>query len=183
MGVYESLNRSILGGFLLKMLQALDWTCFTSSMTDTSLSNIYLHFLNWDCLDTPWMLTCRALTSLAVTLVFSLLLIIGCICDWQGSNGLPSLVAPSHLARRMISSAACQRFVTFLPSICITPPKSFNISLITISAKTLNRYGERTHPCLSPLLTRKSLTELCYVQSGDNVNFIERQLLAQAVWW
>src|SRR6218665_2447360 len=56
-------------------------------------------------------------------------------------------------AIRMISSAYL-RFVIRLPPIC-TPPS--RVSLITISARMLNRVRDSTHPCLTPLLILHSV--------------------------
>src|SRR6218665_1178100 len=56
----------------------------------------------------------------------------------------------------MISSAYL-RFVIRLPPICTPPSYPSRVSLITISATMLNRVGDSTHPCLTPLLILNSV--------------------------
>jgi len=44
--------------------------------------------------------------------------------------------------------------VTICPPICSPLWNQSTVSLITISARMLNKYGERTQPCRTPFLTR-----------------------------
>jgi len=44
--------------------------------------------------------------------------------------------------------------VIILPPFCSPPWNPSRVSLIIISARTLNKYGERTQPCQTPFLTR-----------------------------
>ena len=58
-----------------------------------------------------------------------------------------------EVANSMVSSAY-QQFMIILPPVCSPPWNPSRVSLVTISARMLNKYGERTQPCRTPMSTR-----------------------------
>jgi len=101
-----------------------------------------------------WMSKRHSIPSLAITLVLSTLmsrprLYLRLTRFRRPTNSCSSAL---EVANRKMSSAE-QRFVTIRPPICSPLWNPSRVSLMTISAKMLNKYRERTHLCRTPFLT------------------------------
>ena len=99
--------------------------------------------------------------SLAVTriLLFSVLISIPYLVDVLSSLSVNSLKSSSFPAIRSISSAR-RRFEVDLPPAVTVPLKLSNASVIINPRNILNKYGERTHACLTPIFDRNHLLGL-----------------------
>ena len=98
------------------------------------------------CSCTFWMSMRHALPSLAITLVLSTLMSRLYLQLTRSMRSISSCSSASKVANRMMSSAKW-RFVTIrlqFPPICSPPWNPSRVCLITISARMLNKDGERT---------------------------------------
>jgi len=91
--------------------------------------------------------------SLAINLVLSTLMSRLYLRLTQSRRSTSSCSSLSEMANR-IMSLAYWRFVTIRPPICSPPCNLSRVSLITVSARMLNKCGEKTQPCRTPFLTR-----------------------------